>query len=128
MILINFSHPLTDQQLAQVAAFVGEMPEVRAIDAQIDRERPLADVAVELVDRVGLSPDEWQTTPLLINPPALAPLAVVVLAEIHGRAGGFPAMVNIRPVAGSIPTRYEVAEVLNLQTLREAARRSRTKN
>lgn len=125
MILINFSHPLTDQQLAQVAAFVGEMPEVRAIDAQIDRERPLADVAVELVDRVGLSPDEWQTTPLLINPPALAPLAVVALAEIHGRAGGFPAIVNIRPVAGSIPTRYEVAEVLNLQALREAARRRR---
>lgn len=125
MILINFSHPLTDQQLAQVAAIVGEMPEVRAIDAQIDRERPLADVTVELVDRVGLSPDEWQTTLLLINPPALAPLAVAVLAEIHGRTGGFPAMVNIRPVAGSIPTRYEVAEALNLQTLREAARRRR---
>ncbi len=125
MILINFSHPLTDQQLAQVVAFVGATPEVRSIDAQIDRERPLADVAVELVDRVGLSPDEWQTTPLLINPPALAPLAVVVLAEIHGRAGGFPAIVNIRPVAGSIPTRYEVAEVLNLQALREAARRRR---
>lgn len=125
MILINFSHPLTDQQLAQVVALVGATPEVRAIDAQIDRERPLAEVAVELVDRVGLTADEWQTIPLLINPPALAPLAVVVLAEIHGRAGGFPAMLNVRPVAGSVPTRYEVAEVLNLQALREAARRRR---
>ncbi len=125
MILINFSHPLTDQQLAQVVALVGTTPEVRAIDAQIDRERPLAEVAVELVDRVGLTADEWQTIPLLINPPALAPLAVVVLAEIHGRAGGFPTMLNVRPVAGSVPTRYEVAEVLNLQALREAARRRR---
>lgn len=125
MILINFSHPLTDQQMAQVVALVGATPEVRAIDAQIDRERPLAEVAVELVDRVGLTADEWQTIPLLINPPALAPLAVVVLAEIHGRAGGFPAMLNVRPIAGSIPTRYEVAEVLNLQALREAARRRR---
>lgn len=125
MILINFSHPLTDQQMAQVVALVGATPEVRAIDAQIDRERPLAEVAVELVDRVGLTADEWQTIPLLINPPALAPLAVVVLAEIHGRAGGFPAMLNVRPVAGSVPTRYEVAEVLNLQALREAARRRR---
>ncbi|GIW01734.1 CRISPR-associated protein Csx15 [Roseiflexus sp.] len=125
MILINFSHPLTEQQLAQIATFVGATPEVRAIDAQIDRERPLAEVAVELVDRVGLSPDEWQTIPLLINPPALAPLAVAVLAEIHGRAGGFPAMVNVRPVTGTVPTRYEVAEVLNLQALREAARRRR---
>lgn len=77
------------------------------------------------MDRVGLTADEWQTIPLLINPPALAPLAVVVLAEIHGRAGGFPAMLNVRPVAGSVPTRYEVAEVLNLQALREAARRRR---
>ena len=34
-------------------------------------------------------------------------------------------MVNIRPIAGSIPTRYEVAEILNLQAIREEARRRR---
>lgn len=125
MIVLNYSHPLTEQQIAHIAAIIGERPLVRAIDSQIDRERPLAEVAVELADAAGLTPDEWQTTPLLINPPALAPLAIVVLAEIHGRAGGFPAMLNVRPVAGSIPTRYEVAEILNLQAIRETARRRR---
>lgn len=125
MILINFSHPLTDQQMLQIATMLGAHPEIRMVDSHIDRSHPLAQVATEIVDRVGLTPDEWQTTPILINPPALAPLAVAVLAEIHGRSGGFPAMVNIRPVAGSIPTRYEVAEIINLQTLREAARQRR---
>lgn len=125
MIVLNYSHPLTEQQIARIAQIVGETPQVRAIDSQIDRERPLTDVAVELVDAAELSPDEWQTIPLIINPPALAPLAVVMLTEIHGRAGGFPAMLNIRPVAGSIPTRYEVADILNLQAIRETARRRR---
>jgi len=125
VIVLNYSHPLTEQQIAHVAAIIGERPLVRAIDSQIDRERPLAEVAVELADAAELSPDEWQTIPLIINPPALAPLAVAMLAEIHGRAGGFPAMLNVRPVAGSIPTRYEVAEILNLQAIREAARRRR---
>ena len=125
MILLNFSHPLTEQQIARIVEIVGAAPEVRAIESQIDRERPLAVVAAELADRAGLTPVEWQTIPLLINPPALAPLAVAWLAEIHGRSGLFPAMVNIRPIAGSIPTRYEVAEILNLQAIREEARRRR---
>jgi hypothetical protein len=60
-----------------------------------------------------------------VNPPALAPLALALIAELHGRCGGFPAMLNVRPVAGAIPTRYEVAEVVNLQTVRDAARRLR---
>jgi len=125
MILLNFSHPFTEQQIARIVEIVGAAPEVRAIESQIDRERPLAVVAAELADRAGLTPDEWQTIPLLINPPALAPLAVALLAEIHGRSGQFPALVNIRPIAGSIPTRYEVAEILNLQAIREEARRRR---
>ncbi len=34
-------------------------------------------------------------------------------------------MLNVRPVADSTPTRYEVAEVVNLQAIRDAARRLR---
>ena len=59
----------------------------------------------------GVDPEAWQTTPLVLNPPALAPLALALLAELHGRCGGFPALLNVRPVADSLPTRYEVAEL-----------------
>lgn len=91
----------------------------------VDRSRPLAEVARQLADAAGLSTEEWQTRPLLLNPPALAPVALALIAEIHGRSGGFPAILNVRPVVGSTPTRYELAEVLNLQAVRDAARARR---
>lgn len=125
VLLLNYAHPLSEAQLAQLARAVGEPPVVRELTAQVDRARPLAEVARELADAAGLSAAEWQTTPLLLNPPSLAPVALALVAELHGRCGGFPAILNVRPVAGSVPTRYELAEVLNLQALREAARATR---
>jgi len=75
-----------------------------------------------MADACGLSPTEWQTLPLLVVPPALNFSAVALLAELHGRCGYFPAQVRLRPVQGSIPPRYEVAEILDLQAIRDAAR------
>lgn len=37
----------------------------------------------------------------------------------------FPACIRMRPVAGARPPRYEVAEVLDLQTVRDRARQRR---
>ncbi|MFQ3663817.1 MAG: CRISPR-associated protein Csx15 [Chloroflexaceae bacterium] len=125
VLVLNYSHPLTEAQFATITAIVGEPPEVRDLAVHVDRARPLAEVACDLADAAGLSPAEWQTTPLVLNPPALAPVALALIAEIHGRVGSFPTIVHIRPVEGSVPTRFEVAEVVNLQALREAARRRR---
>jgi len=126
MMLLNYTHPLTEAQRAQVAALLGDAPEVRDIAVQIDRTRPLAEVAAELADAAGLTPAEWQTLPLLLNPPGLAPLALALVAEIHGRSGHFPAIMNIRPTADPISTSYEVAEIANLQMQRDAARARRS--
>ncbi|MGI8588290.1 MAG: CRISPR-associated protein Csx15 [Chloroflexia bacterium] len=125
MLLLNFAHPLTDEQLAQAEALLGERPDVRTVPTHADRARPTADVARELADGAALDPAEWQTLPLLVNPPGLAPLALALLAEIHGRCGYFPPVVNIRPLAGAMPPRYELAEIVNLQALRDAARTRR---
>lgn len=125
IVLLNFAHPLTAEQRAQLAALIEAEPEIRTIPVQADRSRPLAEVASELADAAGLTPEAWQTVPVLINPPGLAPLALALIAEIHGRSGGFPAIINVRPVPGATPPRYEIAEVVNLQALREAARARR---
>jgi len=77
------------------------------------------------VDGAGLTAEEWQTLPLLVNPPSLSVIAGLVLAEIHGRAGYFPAVVRLRPVAGAVPPRFEVAEILNLHEARNIARAER---
>lgn len=122
LLVLNYAHPLTAEQLAQVAAATGAEPEERLIVTHADRGRPIDEVARGLADAAGLDGPAWQTTPLVVNPPALAPLALALMAELHGRSGSFLAILNVRPVAGSVPRRYEVAEVVDLQALRDEAR------
>jgi hypothetical protein len=124
-LVLNYTHPLTNDQLAQLTAQLGAPPDVRDITVQVDRDRPLAEVARELADAAGLAPAEWQRLPLIFNPPGLAQLALALIAEIHGRSGHFPAIVNIRPIASSLPTQYEVQELVNLQAIRDDARPQR---
>jgi hypothetical protein len=126
MIVLNYAHPLTEAQAAQLADLTGEaIDEVRAIPAQLDPAAPFPAQIVALADAAELTPEAWQTTPLLIVAPALNYAAVALLAELHGRMGYFPPVVRLRPVADALPPRYEVAEILNLQAIRAAARTRR---
>jgi len=125
MLILNFTHPLTPEQRAQIEVLADtSIDEVRTIPVQIDQVEPLEPQITAIVDAVGLSTEEWQTRRLLINPPGYAPAAFVLLAELHGRIGHFPTLIRLRPKAGPVTT-YEVAELLNLQTIRETARKRR---
>jgi hypothetical protein len=127
MLLLNFSHPLTPEHLAQIEGLAGEKVE-RVIDVatHFDHDSPFSEQVEALVDGIGLAPQEWQTLPLLVNPPALNLIAVALLAHLHGRMGYFPTVLRLRPISGSVPPRFEVAELVNLQAVRDAARRRRT--
>lgn len=123
MLILNFHHPLTSEQLAQIEVLTGQpIAEVREVPTQFDNEAPFGPQVTALADQAGLTPAEWQTTPLLIVPPALNFVAVLLLAELHGRMGYFCPCARLKPVAGALPSRYEVAEVLDLQGQREEAR------
>lgn len=125
MLVLNFSHPLTDEQRGQIEALAGTaIEEVRTLRVQIAQEQPLIPQIHALIDEVALSSEEWQTRPLLINPPGYAPAAFVLLAELHGRMGHFPVFLRLRPKTGTLPA-FEVAELLNLQAVREEARKYR---
>jgi len=125
MLILNFTHPLTPEQRAHIAALANTpIDEIRTIPVQIDQAEPLEPQIRAIVDAVQLSSEEWQTRSLLINPPGYAPAAFVLLAELHGRIGHFPSLIRLRPKPGPVTT-YEVAELLNLQTIREEARRHR---
>lgn len=125
MIILNFSHPITDEQRVRISELSGALIEdIRAIPVQIDQARELETQVRAIVNSAGLSSEEWQTRELLINPPGYAPAAFVLLAELHGRIGHFPTLVRLRPRPGPVTT-YEVAELLNLQTIREEARKHR---
>ena len=126
MLLLNFAHPLTADHLQQIEVLSSrKIDRVFFIPANIDPGLPLGPQIVALADRAGLSPEEWQTLPLLINPPALNFIAVALLAELHGRCGYFPAHLRMRPVQGSLPQQFEAAEILDLQAQRDGARKRR---
>lgn len=126
MLLLNFSHPLTPPQRARLEELAAqEVTRVIEVKTQIDTQAELAPQVVALADACALSPQEWQTEQILVLPPSLNFVAVALMAELHGRMGYFPAMVRTRPIPNALPPQYEIAEVVNLQAMRERARGSR---
>ncbi len=126
MILINLGHPLSQEHLADIEALLRQSLD-RLIECHVhlDPEQPFAEQIVALVDGIGLSPQEWQSEPIVINPPTLNVVALGLMAELHGRMGYFAPALRLRSVAGAVPPRFVVAEVLDLQGLRERARQRR---
>jgi len=126
MLIINYSHVLAASHVAAIERLTGRaVSRVIEVPTHFDESQPFAGQARELVDAVGLTPVQWQTESLLFVLPSYNFAAALVLAELHGRTGYFPAVLRLRPVAGSATPEFEVAEILNLQSVREKARAGR---
>jgi hypothetical protein len=129
LIIVNFAHPLTAEQLAAVEQQTGQtVAGIRNEPTQtaVDPTQPLAPQVAAVVDGIGLSAAEWQGQPILVVPPGYAPATSTLMAELHGRMGHFPSVIRIAPVPGSTPVRYDVAEIIDLQSLvRDPARTRR---
>jgi len=99
MLVINYSHPLTDQHLTQLATLAGE-PVERVIDvpAQFNADTPFGQQLADLADATGLSPRQWQTLPILVNPPSYNFGALALFAHLEGLMGHLPSIVRLRPV------------------------------
>jgi transcriptional regulator with XRE-family HTH domain len=122
LVLLNFAHILTESQKARIEELAGSsIDKTLDIPTLINEAEPLGPQIASLLDTIDLSIEEWHTSHILVNPPGYAPAAFLLLAEIHGRSGHFPGFVRLRPVQGSITT-YEVAEIINLQAVRDSAR------
>ncbi len=95
MIIVNFAHPLTVEQRAEVERQSGQAVE-RVIDVktQFDAAQPYAEQAQMLPEATGLTTEEWQTLPLLVSLPSFNAIAALLLAELHGRCGYFPAILR----------------------------------
>jgi hypothetical protein len=126
LLLINFSHEITALQQEQIERLVGEpIGRSIALASQFDEQGDFVEQARALLANPLLAAVRWQSEPLLIVLPSLNFIAAVLVAELHGRMGYFPTIVRVRPVAGATPRRYEVAELIDLQTVRDAARTTR---
>lgn len=126
MIILNFSHRLTTAHVAKIEELTRlKVDRVVEVNSEIDLTQPLHPQIAAMIDTVPLTPAEWETEQLLINLPSLNYSTAVLIAELHGRMGYFPTILRLRPMpSASLPT-FEVAEVLNLQELRDKARQKR---
>lgn len=130
MILLNFSHPMTDKQQEQVRHgldldVTGEPLSIRSVKCQLDVNVDLASQVVLLADACQLEPAEWQTDRIVLNLPALSTAAALLLAELHGRCGYYPPAIRLKQEDGVIPPRYVLAEILDVNSQRQNARKRR---
>ena len=124
MIVVNFSHPLTPEQVAALERVAGRPVErVIAAPAQFDEAAPFGPQVAALVESAGLSGEEWQTAPLVINLPGHAAITAGVLAHLHGLRGHFPPVLRLRR-ADALGI-FAMAELIDLQGLRDGARGTR---
>ncbi len=125
MILLNFAHPITAEQQAQIEALAGErVDEIRDIPVHFDLSAPFRPQVDALLAQAAVGEAGWQGAALLVNLPAHNVIAAALLSALHGRSGHFPAVLLLRPVPAALP-RYEVAEIVNLQAVRDDARARR---
>jgi len=117
---------MTDIQRSQIEGQINAVG-IQTIDipTQFEDQQPFVPQLEQLLTAIALTPAQWQTEPILVVLPSLNYIAVALLADLHGRMGYFPSVVRMRPIAGSVPRQFEVAEILDLQVIRESARRQR---
>jgi hypothetical protein len=125
MTVLNFTHPLTDTQQLRLEELAGRAARVVEVPTQLDNTKAFVEQVETLLAGVPLSAEGWQTEPLALVLPGHSAIAAVVLAAVHGRCGYFPAIVRLRPVAGATVPQFEVAELIPLQSVREAQRKER---
>ena len=126
MKLINFSHPLTSEQLAQITDIIKTTVSVVAeINPQFDVEQAFAPQVADLLDSLNIQTPAWQLETWLIVLPALNTIASVLLAELHARMGHFPSIVRLCPTHHNFSTHYIVAEIVDLERVRQNARMRR---
>ena len=123
IVVVNFGHPLTDRQRDQLEAAAGAgIDHLIEVPVVFDHAASFGPQAAAIVDAVGLTSLQWHTARLVVGVPTFHAGAGAVLAELHGRIGHFPPVLRLRPSAGPVPGGFELAEVLDLQGIRDGAR------
>ena len=126
MLILNFTHPLTEDQQVKIEQVTGyAIKRILNISSKMDDTQPFGQQVAIQADSVNLTPEQWQQEFILINPLVYVPAASVLIAELHGRMGYFPAIIRTRPIPNSTPLQFEVAEIINLQNVRDNARERR---
>ena len=127
-IVLNFSgHPVLLGQLKTIEKIL-QWPSPKVIDVlvgTIAEDRNFVANIVKTIEKLDLTPIQWQTSNIVVLPAGYSAIWSVVLAEIHGRLGYFPDVVHLRPSSSVSTEKFEVAEIINLRQIRHSSRKKR---
>ena len=127
-VVLNFSgHPVLPGQLSAIKKLL-QWPSSEVIDVQVGtvgEDRKFVGNVVRAIERIDLSPEQWQTASIVAVPAGYSAIWSVLLAEMHGRLGYFPDVVHLRPAPSASSEKFEVAEIMNLREVRHSSRDKR---
>ena len=127
MILINFAYPLTAGQREAIEKLLDqEITQEIHLQVAFNNEIDFKDQVKALFENRHMPVETLTVNPVAVILPSHSFIAGLVLVELHGRMGRFPAVIRFKPKQGSLPLLYEVAEVVDLQQLRESVRQNRS--
>ena len=127
MIILNFSHPLTDKQQEQIKMVTNtsdsewNRSQVLRVDCYIDIDRNLDNQIEKILSRI---PDIWNNR-ILVVPPPIAHSAILISLGVYAKCGYFPEAIRIKKKRRSKPPEYVVAEIIELQSFKDRMRAKR---
>ena len=122
MIVVNFSHPLTDDQRATIEEKANTtIDRVIDVSTYVDFDTSVVGQVSELISSIELSITDWQSKPIFIVPPAFTSAAVVLIAHLQGLMGHFPGIVRVQRRPETVVSTFDVVEVISLDVVRDSA-------
>lgn len=121
-VLVSMSgRPISEAHLQQLHSLLGNtVDECIIVPSELDDSQPFEPQVREKVRQAGLTKEEWEQLPVVLNVLPLAPAAAISLAIVHGLKGCFPDVIRWRRVGST--AEFEVAEVARLRDIRDRAR------
>ena len=124
--ILNFSHPITYLQKEKIETIIQKsINEVIELPTQLDESCSFRPQLCDLISKAKISSESLQNGEYIINLPGFSPAAAVLISELHGRMGHFPTVIRLKKVEGTTPPVYDVEEIMDLQAVRDEARKCR---
>lgn len=124
-LIVNFTHPITEAHKEEIrnktGVYIYDVVEPMKVPIHFREDLSFEEQATRVVDELGITDDEWQELPILINVPGFAYITAALIAEIHGRMGHFPKVIRLKR-SSTDANRYEFEEIIQLQRIRDKAR------
>jgi hypothetical protein len=117
MLLLNFGSKIGQIEIEQINALSHDkITEWVYLPVDPYNQAPFQQQLSGLYKKAKLTNEDFMKQTLVLNLPASALNAAIILADIHGRTGKFPLVIRLRPAMFGIRVRSDVVDLLDLNS------------